>query len=156
MRGSLLGPKFSNIEIASFLNCQNAKYTFYDDTIIFKVLAKYIDEGKVIGWFNGHMEFGPRALGGRSIIGDPRNVHMQKTMNLKIKYRESFRPFAPSVLENHASSLFKINSSSPYMLLVTDVADDIRIDQSPFSETLQVRGLDKLNAAIIVASDNTC
>ena len=145
MRGSLLGPKFSNNDIKHYLDSQDAKYTYYDEFLIYKVLANYIDDGKVIGWFNGHMEFGPRALGGRSIIGDPRNVQMQKNMNLKIKYRESFRPFAPSVMEKYAPNLFNIDSSSPYMLIVTDVSDNIKVDSSPDDKHCQVRGLDKLS-----------
>ena len=145
MRGSLLGPKFSNNDIKHYLDLQDAKYTYYDEFLIYKVLANYIDDGKVIGWFNGHMEFGPRALGGRSIIGDPRNVQMQKNMNLKIKYRESFRPFAPSVMEKYAPNLFNIDSSSPYMLIVTDVSDNIKVDSSSDDKHCQVRGLDKLS-----------
>ena len=115
------------------------------------MLANYIDDGKVIGWFNGHMEFGPRALGGRSIIGDPRNVQMQKNMNLKIKYRESFRPFAPSVMEKYTKP-FNIDSSSPYMLIVTDVSDNIKVDSSSDDKHCQVRGLDKLS----VKKDRRC
>jgi carbamoyltransferase len=101
-----------------------------------------LDQGKVVGWFNGRMEFGPRSLGARSILGDPRNREMQTTMNLKIKYRESFRPFAPAVLEEDASSYFSINTTSPYMLQVAPVHPDLCI---PMSEADQQRfGIDKL------------
>jgi carbamoyltransferase len=106
-------------------------------------LARLLDEGKVIGWFNGAMEFGPRALGGRSIIGDPRNQQMQSTMNLKIKYRESFRPFAPSVLEEEVSSQFEMTAKSPYMLLVAPVRQELRKQMT--EQQQQLFGIEKLN-----------
>tara|TARA_B100000085_G_C18552937_1_gene516654 strand:+ start:422 stop:2284 length:1863 start_codon:yes stop_codon:yes gene_type:complete len=121
MKGAYLGPSFSNYEITSFLNKIDAKYHTKKDEDLFAELAQLLVEGKVIGWFNGRMEFGPRALGARSIIGDPRNQKMQKIMNLKIKFRESFRPFAPSVLEEDISTYFEINVKSPYMLYVAPV-----------------------------------
>ena len=99
MKGAYLGCKFSNKKIINYLKKINAPFKQLEDKELFEQLAELLDKGKVIGWFNGPMEFGPRALGGRSIIGDPRNQEMQSVMNLKIKYRESFRPFAPSVLE---------------------------------------------------------
>ena len=121
MKGSYLGPKFSNVEIKNYLNKINAPYSTLDDSELFKKISQHIANGKVVGWFNGAMEFGPRALGARSIIGAPRNKDMQSVMNLKIKYRESFRPFAPSILEEDASNEFELNKKSPYMLIVADV-----------------------------------
>ncbi len=121
MKGTYLGCEFSNAEIIDYLNEINAPFESIEDESLFRKLAKILDEGKIIGWFNGPMEFGPRALGNRSIIGDPRKKEMQSVMNLKIKYRESFRPFAPSVLEEDASDQFEINVKSPYMLLVAPV-----------------------------------
>ena len=121
MKGSFLGCDFSNIKIINFLKSINAPYINEKDQILFKKIAKFLDEGKVIGWFNGPMEFGPRALGARSIIGDPRNENMQKIMNLKIKYRESFRPFAPSILEEDLKDYFELKQISPYMLLVSQI-----------------------------------
>ena len=130
MQGTYLGPKFSNKEIINYLNIINANYFSMEDNELFDYIAKHISNGKVVGWFNGHMEFGPRALGGRSIIGDPRNQKMQAIMNLKIKYRESFRPFAPSVLEEDISSQFEINTKSPYMLLVAQIKKELCIEMS--------------------------
>ena len=121
MKGSYLGPKFSNIEIKNYLNKINAPYSTLADSELFEKISQHIIEGKVVGWFNGAMEFGPRALGARSIIGDPRNKDMQSVMNLKIKYRESFRPFAPSILEEDVSNEFELNKRSPYMLIVAEV-----------------------------------
>lgn len=129
--GSLLGPRFSNEQIRQFLDSAGAVYSFYDDELsLLDQLTCDIDDGKVIGWFQGRMEFGPRALGGRSILGDARNEQMQSKMNLKIKFRESFRPFAPSVLCEQASDFFELNSEceSPYMLLVAPVQKSKRID----------------------------
>ena len=125
MKGAFLGCKYSNYEIKTFLKKINATYKTLEDKELFDLLAKLLDEGKVIGWFNGAMEFGPRALGGRSIIGDPRNKEMQSIMNLKIKYRESFRPFAPSVLEEDLSNQFEMKVKSPYMLLVAHVKKEL-------------------------------
>ncbi|NES72924.1 MAG: hypothetical protein F6K24_50880, partial [Okeania sp. SIO2D1] len=106
-------------------------------------LAEILDNGNVVGWFQGRMEFGPRALGGRSIIGDPRNQKMQSVMNLKIKYRESFRPFAPSVLAQRVSDYFDIEHSSPYMLLVAPVQENLLIPMT--DEQKQLFGIEKLN-----------
>ncbi len=125
MKGTYLGCNFSNSEIISYLNKIKAPFQKLDDKELFEEIADILVEGKVIGWFNGPMEFGPRALGGRSIIGDPRNQKMQSIMNLKIKYRESFRPFAPSVLEEDVSNQFEINVKSPYMLLVAPIKDEL-------------------------------
>ena len=121
MKGTFLGCNFSNKEIANYLKEIKAPFKEYKDEKLFEKIALILEEGKVIGWFNGPMEFGPRALGGRSIIGDPRNTKMQSIMNQKIKYRESFRPFAPSVLEEDVSSQFEIQHKSPYMLFVAQV-----------------------------------
>ena len=121
MKGTYLGCSFSNKEIKTYLNKINAIYEEMSDNELFEELADLLNKGKVIGWFNGPMEFGPRALGSRSIIGDPRNSKMQSVMNLKIKYRESFRPFAPSVLEEDVSSQFEFDHKSPYMLFVAPI-----------------------------------
>lgn len=124
MKGSYLGPKYSQEEIKKILESFNAKYiTFNNQEELFAKIVDLIIEGKVIGLFQGRMEFGPRALGSRSIIGDPRDDQMQSTMNLKIKFRESFRPFAPAILAQRVSDYFSINTQSPYMLLVADVLD---------------------------------
>ena len=121
MKGSYLGPKHTNTEIEQFLKQADAPYEVLDDERLFGRLAENLAEGKVVGWLQGRMEFGPRALGGRSILGDARNTKMQSVMNLKIKYRESFRPFAPSVVRERVSDFFEMNTDSPYMLLVAPV-----------------------------------
>jgi carbamoyltransferase len=126
MRGSLLGPSYSNEEIEAFLQEQQAPYTRLNDENLFVQVARDIDCGKVAGWFQGRMEFGPRALGARSIIGDARNPKMQSLMNLKIKFRESFRPFAPAVLRERLSDYFELSTDSPYMLLVAPVVSNRR------------------------------
>ncbi|MCB0518008.1 MAG: carbamoyltransferase [Lewinellaceae bacterium] len=125
MDGSYLGPEFSNMEVEHTAKRYKAKYTKFEnfDKLAEKV-AQLIDEGNVIGWVQGRMEFGPRALGARSIIGDARNKEMQKKLNLKIKYRESFRPFAPSVLAEDSKQYFNLDAVSPYMLLVAPIADE--------------------------------
>ena len=143
MKGSYLGPKFSNKSIQEYLNKINANYYFKEDPQLFTQLADLLEQGKVVGWFNGAMEFGPRALGGRSIIGDPRNLNMQSVMNLKIKYRESFRPFAPSVLEEYVSSQFELETKSPYMLLVASVKNELCHEMNDAQKKLF--GIDKLN-----------
>ncbi len=125
MKGTYLGPEFSNEDIIQYLNHIKAPFKVHNDADLFEILADELDKGFVIGWFNGPMEFGPRALGGRSIIGDPRNKNIQSVMNLKIKYRESFRPFAPSVLEEEVGNQFEINAKSPYMLLVAQVKKEL-------------------------------
>lgn len=127
MQGSFLGPSFSNEQIESFLRQIGAPYRRLDDDVLFPHVAKEIAAGKVIGWFQGRMEFGPRALGARSILGDARNRTMQSVMNLKIKYRESFRPFAPSVLRERLSDYFDMEVDSPYMLLVAPVLERRRL-----------------------------
>ncbi len=126
MKGSYLGPEFSDLEIEMMARSFKAKYTFYNDfEKLCEKTASLISEGNAIGWMQGRMEFGPRALGNRSILGDPRNPEMQKKLNLKIKYRESFRPFAPSVLEEEVSQYFELEKPSPYMLLVQPVKKEL-------------------------------
>ncbi|MDS1345347.1 carbamoyltransferase family protein [Planktothrix agardhii] len=143
MQGSYLGPKFSDAEIQEYLDTVGAKYLRLDDTELMPQLAEILEQGNVIGWFQGRMEFGPRALGGRSIIGDPRNQKMQSVMNLKIKYRESFRPFAPSVRAERVSDYFELDRPSPYMLIVAPVQESLRIPMTPEQE--QLFGIEKLN-----------
>ena len=143
MRGSYLGPRFSNQDIESSLQQLEASYERVEDSDLYRRVAQYLAEGKVIGWLQGHMEFGPRALGGRSILGDPRSEKMQSVMNLKIKYRESFRPFAPSVLRERVSEYFEMDTDSPYMLLVAPVAEKRRRAVQPDQQKLW--GIDLLN-----------
>ena len=126
MRGAYLGPSFSNDAIATALDELEAVYTKHDDDTLLPLVAKEISEGQVIGWFSDAMEFGPRALGARSILADPRSPHMQTTLNLKVKQRESFRPFAPAVLKERAADWFELESESPYMMLVAMVANHQR------------------------------
>ena len=143
MKGTYLGCNFSNKEIVNYLININASFEELKDGELFKKLAFLLDEGKVIGWFNGPMEFGPRALGGRSIIGDPRNLKMQSIMNLKIKFRESFRPFAPSVLEEDVDSQFEMKNKSPYMLLVSPVKKELCFEMTKSQK--KMFGIEKLN-----------
>ena len=121
MQGSYLGPEFSQAEIEKRLAAAGAKFTVIDEPELFERTCDALEAGHAVGWFQGRMEFGPRALGARSILGDPRNPEMQKTLNLKVKYRESFRPFAPSVLREDVADYFELDADSPYMLLVADV-----------------------------------
>ncbi len=143
MKGSYLGPKFENDLIEKELNSLNANYKKYSRDEIITLTAKELVEEKTVGWFQGRMEFGPRALGGRSILADPRSEKMQKELNLKIKFRESFRPFAPSVLREDVSEWFDLNSDSPYMLLVSEVKKDKQIKMKVEDEKLF--GIEKLN-----------
>ena len=140
---SLLGPSFNNGEIKSFLDQHDYPATCYEDDELFKTVARLIADENIIGWFQGRMEFGPRALGNRSIIGDARSAKMQSVMNLKVKFRESFRPFAPSVLREAVSNYFEIDYDSPYMLLVAPVREDRRVPMTPEQE--QLFGIEKLN-----------
>ncbi|AFY70416.1 Carbamoyltransferase [Thalassoporum mexicanum PCC 7367] len=128
MQGTYLGPQFSNDEIKAFLAQANAPYHYLEDAELMPKLAEILAQEQVVGWFQGRMEFGPRALGNRSILGDPRSNQMQSQINLKIKYRESFRPFAPAVLVDRVADYFEIDRPSPYMLLVATVQEDLRID----------------------------
>ena len=142
MRGAYLGPCFSEEEVITELDHVGAYYQQLRDDPLFERVANLLDEGKVVGWFQGRMEFGPRALGNRSILADPRNPDMQSVMNLKIKYRESFRPFAPAVLEECVADYFEQERESPYMLIVANVAHSHRL---PFdSNTQNVFGIDQL------------
>ena len=143
MRGAFLGPKFEEDEIRQFLDGQGIPYKYYDDPQLAPAVVEDLQAGKIVGLFQGPMEFGPRALGGRSIIGDPRNSKMQSTMNLKIKYRESFRPFAPAVLAEKVQEWFEIDSESPYMLMVAGVREDKRIAMT--DEQKKLFGIDLLN-----------
>src|SRR5262249_6607311 len=127
MQGALLGPAFSNAEIEAFLKATDAPYVRVSDTALYHRIAEELAAEKVIGWFQGRMEFGPRALGARSILGDARSPKMQSVMNLKIKYRESFRPFAPSVLRERVAEYFALDADSPYMLLVAPVVEGRRM-----------------------------
>jgi len=127
-RGSYLGPQFADHEVKRALQKYGAQATHYDDfQKLASDVAARLSEGNVVGWFQGRMEFGPRALGGRSILGDARNPEMQKKLNLKIKYREGFRPFAPSVLEEDIGKYFELDRPSPYMLLVAPIRTDRQI-----------------------------
>jgi carbamoyltransferase len=127
MQGSYLGPEFSDLDIIKTAKKFKAVYTEFDDVdSMTNKVADLISDGNVIGWHQGRMEFGPRALGNRSILGDSRNIEMQKKINLKIKYRESFRPFAPSVLAEDSSKYFDLEKDSPYMLLVAPISEKIR------------------------------
>lgn len=143
MKGSYLGPRYKGESLHKFLDSREIPYKQLDDTELTRTVANHLKTGKVVGWFQGRMEFGPRALGGRSIIGDPRSPKMQSVMNLKIKYRESFRPFAPSVLQERVSEWFDMNAESPYMLLVAPVKEDKRIDIP--DEKKDLFGIDLLN-----------
>jgi carbamoyltransferase len=143
MKGSYLGPQFKESEIKNYLDSQEIPYQQLSETDLSKTVADDLKDGKVIGWFQGAMEFGPRSLGGRSILGDPRNPKMQSTMNLKIKYRESFRPFAPSVLAEKVGEWFEMDSESPYMLMVAGVREDKRISMT--DEQKKLFGIDLLN-----------
>lgn len=143
MKGSYLGPEFSQAQIEKELTQCGAVYTTYTSEELIAKTAQALADGKAIGWMNGRMEFGPRSLGGRSILADPRSPSMQKLLNLKVKYRESFRPFAPSVLREDVSEWFDLDSDSPYMLLVADVAKSKQRTMTPEEEALF--GIDKLN-----------
>ncbi len=143
MAGSYLGPRFSDNEIRAQLDAQGAVYEQLDAGQMPERLGDILADEKVVGWFQGRMEFGPRSLGGRSIIGDPRSEKMQSVMNLKIKYRESFRPFAPAVLAEDVSEYFELDRPSPYMLIVAPVQEKLRIEMS--DEQNRLFGIDKLN-----------
>jgi carbamoyltransferase len=143
MQGALLGPAFSNAEIEQFLHAHDAPYVRLSDTALYHRIAGELAAEKVIGWFQGRMEFGPRALGARSILGDARSPKMQSVMNLKIKYRESFRPFAPSVLRERVADYFALDADSPYMLLVAPVVEARRTAMTAEQQALW--GIDLLN-----------
>ena len=143
MAGSYLGSEFTQNQIETELKSIGANYetTSYEDLI--NKTSEYLSKEKAIGWFQGRMEFGPRALGGRSILGDPRSDKMQKNLNLKVKYRESFRPFAPSILREDLEGWFNLDTDSPYMLLVADINSEKQIKMT--DEEKKLFGIDKLN-----------
>jgi carbamoyltransferase len=143
MRGGYLGPQYSNHEIAQRLRAAGAVFEVFDDQEILMTSADALAAGRALGWFQGRMEFGPRALGARSILGDARSPTMQKQLNLKVKYRESFRPFAPAVLAEDAPKYFELDCESPYMQLVADVRPEQRIAMT--EEQQKLFGIDKLN-----------
>ncbi len=143
MQGSYLGPAFAQAEIERRLTTAGARFEVLDDAALLARTAEALAEEKAVGWFQGRMEFGPRALGGRSILGDPRSPSMQRTLNLKVKYRESFRPFAPSVLREDVADWFELGRDSPYMLLVADVLPGRRRAMTADEQALF--GIDKLN-----------
>src|SRR3546814_211917 len=143
MQGAYLGPSFGQRETEGRLNRAGARYEVLDDDAVIAATVDALVEEKAIGWMQGRMEFGPRALGGRSILGDPRSPSMQKLLNLKVKYRESFRPFAPSVLREDVADWFECDVDSPYMLLVGDVVERRRRNVTDAEEGLF--GIDKLN-----------
>ena len=143
MKGAYLGPSFRQEEIEARLAAAGAQFTVLSDEELLAATVDALVAEKAVGWFQGRMEFGPRALGGRSILGDPRSPRMQSTLNLKVKYRESFRPFAPSVLRESVAEWFEMDVDSPYMLVVADVAASRRKAMSADEEKLF--GIDKLN-----------
>lgn len=145
MQGSYLGPEFSHDQTVSRLSAAGARFTEHDDDELIRLTATALADGKAVGWMNGRMEFGPRALGGRSILADPRSPSVQKQLNLKVKYRESFRPFAPSILCEDLSEWFEMDGDSPYMLLVADIRRERRRPMS--DEENQLFGIDKLNVS---------
>jgi carbamoyltransferase len=142
MKGAYLGPAFEQADIEQRLRKIGAKFQVVDDDCLLKLSVDALVHGKALGWFQGRMEFGPRALGGRSILGDARSPTMQSVLNLKVKYRESFRPFAPSVLREDVADWFELDESSPYMLLVADIIPSRRREMTP--EEQQLFGIDKL------------
>ncbi len=152
--GSLLGPKFTTETAQELLNSRNAEYQLIEDEQkLLERVVKLISQGKVVGWFQGRMEFGPRALGCRSIIGDPRNMEMQSKINLKIKFRESFRPFAPVVLHDHANEYFDIDIESPYMLLVAPLQNKHRLKLTAEEQKIMTSAEDLQERVKIPRSD---
>ena len=143
MNGSYLGPKFDNLSVEKKLTSLGAKFKKYDNEELISRVASELKNEKIVGWFQGRMEFGPRALGGRSIIADPRSEKMQKNLNLKIKYRESFRPFAPSILREDLTKWFDLDYDSPYMLLVANVKKSIQVEEK--KDDKKLFGIERLN-----------
>jgi carbamoyltransferase len=143
MQGSYLGPSFNNDEIEKTLTFLGASFKKLSEEELLKVTALELSKEKTVGWFQGRMEFGPRALGSRSIIADPRSDKMQKQLNLKVKFRESFRPFAPSINREELSNWFELDSDSPYMLFVSNVNKSIRKEMT--EEEKKLFGIEKLN-----------
>ena len=145
MQGAYLGPEFGQSEIEATLAEAGAVFEVMDNERLVKTTVQALSDGKAVGWFQGRMEFGPRALGNRSILGDPRSPAMQSVLNLKVKYRESFRPFAPSVLREDVADWFELDVDSPYMLLVADVVKKRRKEMS--AEQIALFGIEKLNVS---------
>jgi carbamoyltransferase len=143
MRGAYLGPAFDQRDIERRLSAAGARFAMLPEEQLIETAARALSDEKAVGWFQGRMEFGPRALGGRSILGDARSPTMQSILNLKVKYRESFRPFAPSVLRERLSDYFELDHDSPYMLLVADVVKGRR--RAMTAEQQALFGIDKLN-----------
>jgi carbamoyltransferase len=143
MNGSYLGPDFSDVDIAAQLTVAGARFEILDPDDLIVQCAQLLTDGKAVGWFQGRMEFGPRALGGRSILGDPRSPTMQSVLNLKVKYRESFRPFAPAILREDVADWFELDCDSPYMLIIADVVEKRRKKMT--AEQLALFGIEKLN-----------
>ena len=145
MHGAYLGPQFEQADIERRLTDVGARFEVLEEDALYASSTEAVADGKALGWFQGRMEFGPRALGGRSILGDPRSPTMQKVLNLKVKFRESFRPFAPAVLREHVAEWFDLDADSPYMLLVADVSEQRQRDMTGAEKSLF--GIDKLNVA---------
>jgi carbamoyltransferase len=145
MAGSFLGPHFEQADIENRLTAAGARFSILSEDQMVEETASALASQDAVGWFQGRMEFGPRALGARSILGDPRSPAMQRNLNLKVKYRESFRPFAPSVLREDVADWFELDSDSPYMLIVADVRKERRRPMSTDEQALF--GIDKLNIA---------
>ena len=143
MRGSYLGPSFEQADIEQRLTTAGARFSIVRDEGLIDTVAHALAEGQAVGWFQGRMELGPRALGARSILADPQSPDMQKTLNLKVKYRESFRPFAPAVLREDVADWFQLDADSPYMLLVAPVTAERRRAMS--EAELSLFGIEKLN-----------
>src|SRR5258707_14109943 len=143
MPGAFLGPAFSDLEIVDRVSKAGAVFQVVDDAAVIENTVDALVEAKAIGWFQGRMEFGPRALGARSILGDPRSPRMQRQLNLKVKFRESFRPFAPSVLREDVAEWFDLDDDSPYMLVVADVIEKRR--HAVPDEDKELFGIDRLN-----------
>jgi carbamoyltransferase len=145
MAGSLLGPSFAQPDVEQRLSAAGARFSVLSEDAMVEAAADALANQQAVGWFQGRMEFGPRSLGARSILGDPRSPVMQRNLNLKIKYRESFRPFAPSVLREDVADWFELDADSPYMLIVADVRKDRRRAMTAGEDALF--GIDKLNVA---------
>jgi carbamoyltransferase len=143
MNGGYLGPRYAQSECEARLREIGARFSVLSEADTIRACARDLASGKAVGWFQGRMEFGPRALGGRSILGDARSPTMQSVLNLKVKYRESFRPFAPSVLRERVADWFELDADSPYMLLVADVVKHRRMEMT--SEQRAMFGIEKLN-----------
>mgnify|MGYP001291224355 CR=1 FL=1 len=144
MKGSYLGPEYNDEEIETVFKRNNANYTKYSEKKVLELVSIYLKDNKAVGWFQGRMEYGPRALGNRSILANAQSQNMQKDLNLKVKFRESFRPFAPAILNDRASEFFEINTSSPYMLIVSNIKEKIKIKNSN-QKNINLKGINKLN-----------